>query len=367
MESSYVSPDPALDSLGTSPQGTGAHFGHEALLYTTCADGKARCHLCAHRCLIPDGKRGLCQVRVNQGGKLYTLVYGHAIAAHFDPIEKKPLYHFYPGSNVYSVATQGCNFRCRWCQNWEISQDPKEQDGSRGYSLPPEQIVGFALAHGSRGIAYTYTEPTVFFEYAYDTARLAHTAGLANIFVTNGYMSDEMLSGFWPFLDAANVDIKSFRAKTYQRYVGARLQPVLDATKTMRALHIWLEVTTLIIPGINDETAELRDLARFIVEELGPETPWHISRFFPAHQMTDWSPTPLETMRQAREIGRKEGLLHIYFGNVAGTEGQDTLCPGCGRLLIHRAGLGTMVNSIEDGGCPDCGLSVAGVGMRREN
>ena len=367
MEKNFANLTPGLDSPSTLPPETGAHFEHEALLYTAYVDGQVRCRLCAHQCLIPDGKLGVCQVRANQGGKLYTLVYGRAIAAHFDPIEKKPFYHFHPGSTAYSVATEGCNFRCRWCQNWEISQDPREQDRIRGEALPPERIVGTAQAHGSRSIAYTYTEPTVFFEYAYDTARLAHTTGLSNVFATNGYMSDEMLSAFWPFLDAANVDIKAFQDKTYKRFVGARLQPVLDAAKTMRALRIWLEVTTLIIPGINDDPAELRDLTRFIVDELGPGTPWHISRFFPAHQMTDRPPTPVETMKRAREIGREEGLFYVYFGNVARTEGQDTSCPGCGRILIHRVGLGAVTNHIEDGRCPDCGLIVAGVGMKREN
>jgi pyruvate formate lyase activating enzyme len=205
--------------------------------------------------VIADGKRGVCRVRENRGGTLYTLVYGRAVAHNVDPVEKKPLYHFYPGSLAHSIATPGCNFRCQWCQNWEISQMPREQHLIAGRELTPEQIVADALRTGSRSVAYTYTEPTIFFEYAYDTARLVRAAGLANIYVTNGYMTGEMLEVFHPYLDAANVDLKAFREKTYQRYVGAGLRPILDSMKTMKRLGIWLEVTTLVIPGINDDPA----------------------------------------------------------------------------------------------------------------
>ena len=255
----------------------------KAMLYEKGVESSVRCNLCAHRCVIKDGKKGICQVRENQGGVLYTLVYGHTITQHVDPVEKKPLFHFYPGSTAFSIATPGCNFRCRWCQNWEISQMPREQHLVMGERASPEQIVSVARKAGSHSIAYTYTEPTIFFEYAYNTACLAHEAGLANVYVTNGYMTEEMLEIFHPCLDAANVDLKAFRDETYRRYVGARLQPVLDAMKVMKRLGIWLEVTTLVIPGINDDPAELRDAARFVAQELGVETPWHISRFFPAY------------------------------------------------------------------------------------
>ena len=255
----------------------------KAMLYEKGVESSVRCNLCAHRCVIKDGKKGICQVRENQGGVLYTLVYGHTITQHVDPVEKKPLFHFYPGSTAFSIATPGCNFRCRWCQNWEISQMPREQHLVMGERASPEQIVSVARKAGSHSIAYTYTEPTIFFEYAYNTACLAHEAGLANVYVTNGYMTEEMLEIFHPCLDAANVDLKAFRDETYRRYVGARLQPVLDAMKVMKRLGIWLEVTTLVIPGINDDPAELRDAARFVAHELGVETPWHISRFFPAY------------------------------------------------------------------------------------
>ena len=334
----------------------------EALLYEKLPDGRVRCNLCAHRCLIDDGKKGICQVRENRGGTLYTLVYGRAIAQHVDPVEKKPLFHFYPGSTAYSIATPGCNFRCHWCQNWEISQIPRERHLILGQEASPEQIVVAAERAGCRSIAYTYTEPTVFFEYAYDTARLAHDASLANIYVTDGYMTEEMLETFHPYLDAANVDLKAFRDKTYKKYVRARLGPVLDSLKTMKRLGIWLEVTTLVIPGINDDDGELKDAANFVATELGPDTPWHISRFFPAYKMTDVPPTPLETLQRAREIGLATGLRYVYVGNVPGEA--NTVCHACGQMLIRRSGYRILENYVQAGDrCPACGTPVAGVGM----
>jgi len=334
----------------------------EARLYEKLSDDRVRCHLCAHRCTIPEGKKGICRVRENQGGTLYTLVYGRTIARHVDPVEKKPLFHFYPGTTAYSIATPGCNFRCHWCQNWKISQMVREQHFIMGEDVSPEQVVAAAQRAGCRSIAYTYTEPTVFFEYAYDTARLAHEDDIANIYVTNGYMTEEMLETFHPYLDAANVDLKAFRDETYRKYVGARLQPVLDSLKVMKRLGIWLEVTTLVIPGINDDPAELRDAASFVAQELGVETPWHISRFFPAYEMTDVPPTPVSTLQRAREIGLEAGLKYIYVGNVPDDGSQDTICPGCGRVLIRRDGFVT-TNRVRNGRCPDCGASIAGIGV----
>ena len=240
---------------------------------------------------------------------------------------------------------------------------PREHHLIAGYEASPEQIVTAAQRTGCQSIAYTYTEPTIFFEYAYDTARLAYAAGLANVFVTNGYMTAEMLETFQPYLDAANVDLKAFRDKTYRQYVGARLQPVLDTMKRMKTFGIWLEVTTLVIPKINDDPTELRDVA----QELGPDTPWHISRFFPAHKMNDVPATPVETLRQAREIGLAEGLKYVYVGNVPNDGSQNTNCPGCGRVLIKRRGSSMLANAILDGGCPQCGSLIAGVGMDRYN
>ena len=336
-------------------------MAQEAKLYDKLSDNRVRCNLCAHRCVIVPGKKGVCQVRENRGGTLYTLVYGQTIAQHVDPVEKKPLFHFYPGSTAFSVATPGCNFRCRWCQNSEISQMPRERHLVMGEKASPAQIVAAAREAGCCSIAYTYTEPTIFFEYAYDTARLAHEAGLANIYVTNGYMTEEMLQTFHPYLDAANVDLKAFRDETYRKYVGAWLQPVLDAMQVMKRLGIWLEVTTLVIPGINDDPAELREAARFVAQNLGVETPWHISRFFPSYRMLDVPPTPVATLQQAREIGLEEGLRYIYIGNVRGEE--NTTCHKCGQLLVARSGFRVTRNVVRDGRCPECGAPVAGVGM----
>jgi len=340
----------------------------EAMLYDKLDDERVQCYLCAHRCRIAEAKRGVCYVRENRDGTLYTLVYGRTVSQHVDPIEKKPLAHFYPGTRAYSIATVGCNFRCEWCQNASISQMPRERHFIMGEEASPEEIVVAAKETGCRSIAYTYTEPTIFFEYAYDTAKLAHQEDIANVFVTNGFMTSgpgEMLDTFDPYLDAANVDLKAFRDETYRQFVGARLQPVLDSLKKMKELGVWLEVTTLIVPGINDDEEELRDAAQFVADELGPETPWHISRFYPGYQMTDRQPTPITTLERALEIGKEEGLRYIYVGNIPGEA--NTECHDCGELLIRRSGYRILANQIGSGGvCPNCGTPVAGVGMVRE-
>jgi pyruvate formate lyase activating enzyme len=334
----------------------------EALLYEKLDNRQVQCHLCAHECRIAEGKTGICQVRLNQDGTLKTRAYGLTIAQHIDPVEKKPLLHFYPGSSVYSIATPGCNFRCRWCQNWEISQDPKEMHFAASQKAAPQEIVGAAEGAGCRSIAYTYTEPTIFFEYSYEIAQLAHEREIANIYVTNGYMTAEMLEMMHSSLDAANVDLKAFRDETYRQYVGARLQPVLDSLKEMQELGIWLEVTTLVIPELNDNPEELFDAATFIVEELGPETPWHISRFHPTYKMTGRRPTPVDTLRRAQEIGKDVGLHYVYVGNLPGES--NTVCHECGEVLIRRHGYALRENRVtDDGACPNCGTPVAGVGM----
>jgi pyruvate formate lyase activating enzyme len=301
-------------------------------------------------------------VRENRDGTLYTLVYGRAVSQHVDPVEKKPLYHFYPGTRAYSVATVGCNFRCEWCQNANISQMPRETGLIVGERARPAEVFAAAERSRCRSIAYTYTEPTIFFEYAYDTAKLAREQGLANVYVTNGFMTERMLEAFDPYLDAANVDLKAFRDETYRRYVGARLQPVLDSLKKMKELGIWVEVTTLVVPNVNDDEKELRDAARFVAQELGPETPWHISRFFPGYQMRHIPPTPSATLRRALEIGREEGLRYIFLGNVPGET--NTECHTCAELLIRRSGYHILANRVASGQvCPNCGTPVAGVGL----
>jgi len=331
----------------------------EARIYQTLEDNNVRCNLCGHHCVIRPGDRGVCQVRQNLDGKLYTLVYGGIISHHVDPIEKKPLYHFLPGSSAFSIATPGCNFQCQWCQNWEIAQMPRHYELKIQQTTPPEEIVKAALASGCDSIAYTYTEPTVFFEYAYDTAVLAQQAGIANIYVTNGYMTEEMLEAFHPYLDAANVDLKAFNKKTYHKYVGAGLQQVLDSLIKMKELGIWLEVTTLVIPGINDDPVELRDAARFVAQELGTDTPWHISRFFPNFKMGHVPPTPLETMQRAQLAGEEAGLKYIYLGNLH--DESDTLCPECGQVLVQRQGYHVRSVRIQDGKCSHCGAPIAGI------
>jgi len=331
----------------------------EALLYERLAKDSVRCNLCAHHCVIANGKVGICRARKNIKGRLYTLVYNHTISQHVDPIEKKPLYHFYPRSTTYSIATPGCNFRCYWCQNWDIAQMSGDDGQEYGLDATHQQILSSAEASGCSSIAYTYTEPTIFFEYSYDTARLAHKAGIANVYVTNGYMTEEMLAMIAPYLDAANVDLKSFREKTYHRYIGGKLQPVLENLKWMKEKGIWLEVTTLVVPGINDDAVELRDIARFIAQEIGRETPWHISRFFPHYKMSNLLPTSITILQKAKQIGLDEGLYFVYLDNAAGMT--NTICHRCGRLLIRRKKFWVDRNDLQGGCCPDCGVPVPGI------
>lgn len=334
------------------------------MLFQAMKGKKVQCNLCSHRCIISDGKLGICRVRENNNGILYTKVSNRTIAQNIDPIEKKPLLHFQPGSLSFSVAAPGCNFTCEWCQNWEISQMPRTRNEILGNEVDPNQIVSEAKRANCRSIAYTYTEPTIFFEFAYKTAKLAHKAGLKNVFVTNGFMTSEMIDLIHPYLDGANVDLKSFSDQTYKKYVGARLEPVLRSLKQLKQLDIWLEITTLLIPGINDDEDELRKLAHFIVSEVGEEVPWHISRFFPNYKMNQIQPTPIDTIFRAKNIGKSEGLRHIYLGNL-GAEA-DTECHNCGMVLIQRSGYGVINNYIDqDGRCPKCQTILVGVDMNK--
>jgi pyruvate formate lyase activating enzyme len=334
----------------------------EAMLYEKQSDGSVLCRLCPHRCLVENGKRGSCAVRENRAGTMYTLAYNHLTGRNVDSVEKKPLFHFYPGSTAYSISAFGCNFRCQYCTNWAISQVPGARLPSLGEEVTPEQVVSAAVAARCHSIAYTYVEPTIFFEYVYDTSRLAQAAGLANIYKTNGFMTDELVDSCSPYLDAANVDLKAFRDTTYQRF-GGRLQPVLDALKRMKELGVWLEVTTVIIPGVNDDTAELKDVATFIADELGVNTPWHTARFFPAYKMADVLPTPVNTLRRAREIGLAQGLNYIYFGNLPEKGSQDTVCVECNAVLIQRRGFNLLKNNVCNSRCHNCGALLPGVGM----
>ena len=334
----------------------------EAYLYEPLEDNKVKCNLCSHRCVIKEGRRGLCSVRENQAGKLHTLVYDKLIARHVDPIEKKPLFHFLPGSLSFSIATVGCNFRCRFCQNADIAQMPTDHKGIiMGDTVTPQEIVDAAAKAGCRSISYTYTEPTVFFELAYDTAKIAHSRGIRNVFVTNGYMTAEALEMINPYLDAANVDLKAFTGNYYKDLCGARLKHVQKTLKRMKDYGILVEITTLIVPGLNDDGTELQQLAGFIADDLGTDTPWHISRFHPTYKLTDRPPTPVKTLTSAHEIGLQAGLKYVYTGNVPGNEGENTFCPGCGKMVIERWGFQVGNLRIKNGKCSRCGTGIEGV------
>lgn len=335
-----------------------------AYLWKKLENDTVQCQLCHHRCRIKNGGRGICGVRENRSGTLESLVYEKLISGTPDPIEKKPLFHVLPGSRSYSIATVGCNFRCRFCQNAEIAQMPTDYNGLiMGKKVTPDQIVANARKSHCKSIAYTYTEPTVYFEIAHDTAKLAHEAGLLNLFVTNGYMSAEAIEMIQPYLSAANVDLKAFRPESYKACCGARLEPVKETLKQMKANGIWVEVTTLVIPGFNDDPVELSAIADFIACELGPETPWHVSRFHPTYKMTDRGATEIGTILKARKIGMEAGLKYVYSGNIPGHGGEDTLCPQCSEIVIGRSGFRLTDKHIRKGACDRCGNTIDGIGI----
>lgn len=330
----------------------------EAMLYTKQGDGKTACKLCSHRCVIDDGKRGFCNIRVNRGGILYALAYGKVIARHVDPIEKKPLFHFLPGTLSYSIATMGCNFRCYFCQNWEISQYQDEGDSLPGKLLSPETAVEEASRSGCLSIAYTYTEPTIFFEYAYDIAILAHQKGLKNIFVTNGYQTPETIEMMKGVIDAANVDLKSFSDGFYRKVCFARLRPVLETIRLMYEAGMHIEVTTLVVPDQNDSDEELTQIADFIAD-ISPDIPWHVSRFYPNYQDHTTPPTPSETIRRAARIGREQGLRYVFAGNLPGQGDEDSICPHCGQVLIARSGYSIRAVHLKENLCGNCGAPLS--------
>ncbi len=334
----------------------------EATFYERLEGAKVKCYLCHQHCTIREGKRGFCGVRENREGTLYTLVWERVVARNIDPIEKKPLFHFWPGSSSYSIATVGCNFRCTHCQNYDISQYPREYPDIPGEQVSAAEIVEAAVRSRCASISYTYVEPTIFFEYAFECAKLARERGLANVFVSNGYTGPEATRTLAPYLDANNIDLKSFSDTHYRKICGARLQPVLDTIKLMKELGVWIEVTTLVIPGLNDSEAELRDIARFI-KGVGEEVPWHVTQFYPTYKLTDRGRTPVATLRRAREIGLEEGLRYVYEGNVPGEGGENTYCYRCGELLIGRVGFYIGSVRIKEGKCPKCGAAIDGVGL----
>lgn len=330
-------------------------------LYFEKREDSVQCFLCRHRCVIKDNKFGICGVRKNINGNLFSLNYAKAIAKHLDPIEKKPLFHFFPASTSYSIATVGCNFRCLYCQNYDISQMPKEDNIILGEHYPPEEVVKDAIELRAKSIAYTYTEPTIFFEYAFDTSKLAKDKGLYNVFVTNGYTEDIPLTDIKPYLDAANVDLKGFREEFYKKVCGAKLQGVLDTLKLYKKLDIWIEVTTLVIPNYNDSSEELKDIASFIKNELSEDTPWHVTAFFPTYKLLDAPPTSVKTLRRAWEIGRNEGLFYVYTGNIPGEKGESTFCPKCNKIIIERSGFRVKQLNLNADKCGFCGEKIAGL------
>ena len=331
----------------------------EAILYKKLEEGKVQCLACAHKCIISEGERGICHVKINKNGKLYSLNYGKIASISVDPIEKKPLFHFLPGSRTLSFASAGCNFQCKNCQNWLLSQSPRLYKAIIGQDIPPEEIVNLAKNESIPSISYTYTEPTVFLEYALDVMKLAKKENIKNIWVSNGFFSEETFNLISPYLDAANIDLKSFSEKFYLKYTKGRLEPVLETLKRLKKNNIWLEVTTLIIPGINDSPTELGEIAEFISKKLGKETPWHISRFSGeiSWQMKNIPDTPIKTLESAWQIGKKAGVKYVYIGNIPDTSRQNTYCPKCGYLAIKR-NIYQTERKDNNGKCSACGESL---------
>ncbi len=333
----------------------------ETLIYEKLGSDRVRCGICNHFCTIDPGGRGLCHVRENRSGTLESLVYGTVVARAIDPVEKKPIFHLKPGSTSYSIATVGCNFNCSFCQNSQIARMPANLGGLvHGVDMTPEAIVAAALKAGCASISYTYTEPTVYFEFALDTAKIAKQQGLLNIFVTNGFMTSEVIRTAAPFLDAANVDLKAFDAGFYTKYCKAKLTPVKENLKLMKSLGILVEVTTLLIPGLNDSTKEIQGIVSFIADELGVETPWHVSAFHPSYKMTDRQRTPVSTLKKAWQAGIDAGLRYVYAGNAPGLGLESTCCHACGTVLVKRQGYTVDSLVTPRGCCPDCDTVVYG-------
>ncbi|MFA5231227.1 MAG: AmmeMemoRadiSam system radical SAM enzyme [Candidatus Omnitrophota bacterium] len=332
---------------------------HPASYWKVFKDSSVQCLLCPRKCVIASGQRGFCTVRMNKGGKLYSLGYANPVAIHIDPIEKKPFFHVSPGASVYSLAVAGCNMRCVFCQNWQISQS--KPDEAQSYELSPVEAVSQTVQNNCRFIAYTYTEPTVFYEYMTDIARLAKAQGIKNTMHTCGYINQEPLTELLKYLDAVNVDLKGFSSQVYAK-IGqmAQLEPVLETLKTIRNSGVWLEITCLLIPGLNDESSKIREMCEWIKTNLGADVPVHFSRFMPAFRLMNLPPTPLEKLEEAYKIARAAGLEYVYIGNVPGHPGESTYCPKCTRMIVKRIGYEVLENKIKNGKCSFCGQEIAG-------
>ena len=345
-------------SSSTTPQRRGPGL-KEALFYQKLENKGVQCHLCPRNCFIANGGRGFCGVRENRGGTLYTLSFAKAVAIHIDPIEKKPLFHFLPSASAFSIATAGCNLRCKFCQNWEISQKRTEEVDY--VYLEPQELVKKVKASGSPVIAYTYSEPTIFYEYMLETAKLARLSGIKNIMHSAGYINEEPLRQLAKYLDAANIDLKGFSNDYYAKISEGSLEPVLKTLKILKEEGVHLELTNLMLPGYNDDEETIAKMCLWIKENLGADVPLHFSRFFPMYKLVSLSPTPVESLEKARKIALGSGLKYVYIGNVPGHLAENTYCPKCGNMLVERRGFFVLQNNIKDGKCKFCGEKIAGI------
>ncbi len=331
----------------------------EALYWISQVDKTLQCNLCPRRCHLAEGQKGFCRARKNINGKLYALNYGQPVALHVDPIEKKPLAHVYPGSKSFSLATAGCNLRCKFCQNWEISQMDAEK--VKVEFIPPEEIVALAKKTNSKTIAFTYTEPVIFYEYMLEIAKIAQIEGIDCVMHSAGYVNEKPLREIAPYIKAANIDLKGFSDKFYKSFCGGDLKTVLATLKILKEEGVWIEITTLLIPGANDSDAEIKKLCEWIRDNLGEDTPLHFSRFFPMYKLTNLSPTSVKSLEKAREIAKTCGLNFVYVGNIPEHIGEDTFCPRCSSLLIKRTGYKILENNLKNGKCPYCNSPISGI------
>ena len=337
---------------------TGRMIAQPARYYDQLTDHKVRCRLCPRHCLVPAGGRGFCRARENRDGKYYTLVYSNPCSLHIDPIEKKPLFHFHPATTALSVAMAGCNFTCKNCQNWDISQS--RPDDTYNLEVAPDEMAGLAVENGNQTIAYTYTEPSIFFEYTLDTSKAAHRRGIMNIIKSNGYLNPDPLNELIPVLDAANIDLKGYSEDFYRDLTGGTMAPVLATIKRLNEAGVWLEITNLVIPGKNDSPDMIDGLCRWIVDTLGTDVPLHFSRFYPQYQLLNVPPTPAATLLRAAEAARAAGITYVYIGNVPELNRENTICPKCGKTLVERSGFDVLQYHISQGACAYCQTAIPG-------
>jgi len=351
----------ALPFLGklNAKENAEEHFIHEALFYEKLQHKKVRCKLCPRECVVDDHERGYCGVRENRGGIYYTLVYGRACTYHVDPIEKKPLFHFHPGTSAFSIATAGCNVNCKFCQNWEISQVTPEQ--VRSIALPPEKVARAAQSYQCPTIAYTYNEPTIFYEYMAGAIRAGHEAGIQSVVITAAYIQQKPLLELSGLADAIKVDLKAFSEKYYKEIVNGELKPVLDALITMRKAGVWTEIVYLVVPTLNDSEKEIKGLVQWIKRYLGRDVPIHFTRFYPQYLLKNLPPTPVSTLNRCKAIADAGGLRYVYVGNVPGHPAENTYCPHCGKKIIDRYGYSVALTGLKDGRCTYCGQEIPGV------